>query len=216
MTKHRITAQDGLNVRTMRTTAGNAPIGLLPYGSIVDVIETVGEWRTIGPVQVSGVTLASPVRAYCFAAHTEPVVEPPPPPVQRLAPFGVNIQGDISAAYDAYAAGCRHFLMRGQAAAQSSATAATHPPQAGARARASFAMSDGDLSLRDWIVEHFDDGDLAVLAANAGMERPVPAKLAEMVTALVMAARRNGNLERLEREALEMRPDVEAPDASRH
>lgn len=107
-------------------------------------------------------------------------------------------------------------LMRGQAAAQSSATAATHPPQAGARARTSFAMSDGDLSLRDWIVEHFDDGDLAVLAANAGMERPVPAKLAEMVTALVMAARRNGNLERLEREALEMRPDVEAPDASRH
>lgn len=107
-------------------------------------------------------------------------------------------------------------LMRGQAAAQSSATAATHPPQNGARARASFAMTDGDLSLRDWIVEHFDDGDLAVLAANAGMERPVPAKLAEMVTALVMAARRNGNLERLEREALEMRPDVEAPDASRH
>jgi hypothetical protein len=102
-------------------------------------------------------------------------------------------------------------MMRGQSVAQSSTEAATRPPQNGNRSRAPFGMTDGDLSLRDWIVGHFDDGDLAVLAANAGMERPVPAKLAEMVTALVMAARRTGNLERLEREALEMRPDVEGP-----
>ncbi len=102
-------------------------------------------------------------------------------------------------------------MMRGQAVAQSSVADATRPAQPGNRGRAPFAMTDGDLSLRDWIVAHFDDGDLAVLAANAGMERPVPAKLAEMATALVMAARRAGNLERLEREALDMRPDVEVP-----
>lgn len=102
-------------------------------------------------------------------------------------------------------------LMRGQAVAASSNAAALHPSQPVTRTRAPFGMTDGDLSLRDWLADHFDDGDLTVLAANAGMERPVPAKLAEMATALVMAARRTGNHERLEREALEMRPDVEVP-----
>lgn len=109
MTKHRVTAQDGLNVRTMRTTAGNSPIGLLPFGSIVDVLETVGEWRTIGPVQVSGVTLASPVRAYCFAAHTEPVVEPPPATISSFG-VGANIQGTLDTAETCYQNGCRRFL----------------------------------------------------------------------------------------------------------
>lgn len=104
MTKHRITAADGLNVRTMRTTASNVPIGLLPFGSIVDVLETVGEWRTIGPVQVSGVTLASPVRAYCFAAHTEPVADPPPATLSEFR-LGVHVINDFGAAETALAAG---------------------------------------------------------------------------------------------------------------
>jgi hypothetical protein len=40
MTKYRVTATDGLNVRTIPTPIGNDPIGALPFGSIVDVIGT--------------------------------------------------------------------------------------------------------------------------------------------------------------------------------
>lgn len=105
MTKHRVTAPDGLNVRTMRTTTGNTPIGLLPFGSVVDVLETVGGWHTIGPVTVSGNTLTN-ARAYVSAAYTEPVADPPPPVPTGRTRLGVNvITGSGVTARQALAAG---------------------------------------------------------------------------------------------------------------
>lgn len=110
MTKYRVTAQDGLNVRTMRTTAGNDPIGILPFGSIVDVVETVGEWHTVVPVAVSGVILASPVRAYCYAALTERV-STPPPVVSTTYRTGVNAKTNFHLTRQAFADGCRYGMI---------------------------------------------------------------------------------------------------------
>lgn len=103
-------------------------------------------------------------------------------------------------------------LMRGQAVAASSNAAATRPPQAGNSTRvATSHMTDGDVQFRDWLLRHFDADDLALLAANAGMERAPAGPITSMATALVQAARRMGSSETLEREALDMRPNVEAP-----
>ena len=102
-------------------------------------------------------------------------------------------------------------MVRGQAAAQSSAADAMRPAQPGNRARTATAtFSDDDVAFRDWIIRHFDGEELAVLAANAGMDRPVAGPITSMATALVQASRRMGMAERLQREALDMRQNVEA------
>jgi len=189
MTKYRVNAQDGLNVRTMRTTVGNDPIGILPFGSIVDVVETVGEWHTVVPVAVSGVILASPVRAYCFAALTERVVTPPPV-VSTIAPFGVNIQGDISAAYDAYAAGCRHFLFIDNFGAASEFMD-RHPDATIHARRWGFRVGGSTQSMLDRL-EGATDGRLVYEGPNegdAGAEQNDPAGLAGRLRAEVQLAR---------------------------
>jgi hypothetical protein len=75
---------------------------------------------------------------------------------------------------------------------------------------ATAAFSDDDVAFRDWIIRHFDGEELAVLAANAGMERPVAGPITSMATALVQSARRIGTMGALQHEALEMRQNVEA------
>lgn len=102
-------------------------------------------------------------------------------------------------------------MVRGQAVAQASVHDATRPIQNGNRTKtATAAFSDDEVAFRDWIIRHFDGEELAVLAANAGMEKPVVGPITSMATALVQAARRIGNMDMLQREALEMRPNVEA------
>lgn len=102
-------------------------------------------------------------------------------------------------------------MVRGQAVAQSSAADATRPAQPGNRTRTATAtFSDDDVAFRDWIIRHFDGEELAVLAANAGMDKPVAGPITSMATALVQASRRVGMADRLQREALDMRPQVEA------
>lgn len=102
-------------------------------------------------------------------------------------------------------------MVRGQAVAQLSVTDASRPVQPGNRARTATAtFSDDDVAFRDWIIRHFDGEELAVLAANAGMDKPVAGPITSMATALVQASRRVGMADRLQREALDMRPQVEA------
>lgn len=102
-------------------------------------------------------------------------------------------------------------MMRGQHVAASSTHDATRPSQPGNRTKhATAAFSDDDVAFRDWIIRHFDGEELAVLAANAGMDRPVVAPITSMATALVQASRRMGLAERLQNEALEMRPNIPA------
>ena len=102
-------------------------------------------------------------------------------------------------------------MVRGQAVAQSSAHDATRPIVNGSRTKvATAALSDDDVAVRDWIIRHFDADELAVLAANAGMERPVAGPITSMATALVQSARRIGTMGALQHEALEMRQNVEA------
>jgi hypothetical protein len=45
MTRYRVTAEDGLNVRTIPTPIGNDPIGALPFGAMA---------RRIGRVRATG------------------------------------------------------------------------------------------------------------------------------------------------------------------
>lgn len=102
-------------------------------------------------------------------------------------------------------------MVRGQAVAQSSVADAMRPAQPGNRTRAATAtFSDDDVAFRDWLIRHFDGEELAVLAANAGMDKPVAGPVTSMATALVQASRRMGMAERLQREALDMRQNVEA------
>lgn len=102
-------------------------------------------------------------------------------------------------------------LVRGNQVARSSAADATQPVQPGNRTRTATAtFSDDDVAFRDWIIKHFDGEELTVLAANAGMDRPVAGPITSMATALVQASRRVGMAERLQREALDMRANVEA------
>lgn len=100
-------------------------------------------------------------------------------------------------------------MVRGQAVAKSSADDATRPVQPGMRTKtATAAFSDDDVAFRDWLIHHFDDAELAVLAANAGMDKPVAGPITSMATALVQSARRIGTVDMLQREALDMRPNV--------
>lgn len=102
-------------------------------------------------------------------------------------------------------------MVRGQAVAQSSVADAMRPAHPGNRTRAATAtFSDDDVAFRDWLIRHFDGEELAVLAANAGMDKPVAGPVTSMATALVQASRRMGMAERLQREALDMRQNVEA------
>lgn len=102
-------------------------------------------------------------------------------------------------------------MVRGQAVAQSSVADAMRPAQPGNRTRAATATFSGDdVAFRDWLIRHFDGEELAVLAANAGMDKPVAGPVTSMATALVQASRRMGMAERLQREALDMRQNVEA------
>lgn len=102
-------------------------------------------------------------------------------------------------------------MVRGQAVAQSSVADAMRPAQPGNRTRAATATFSGDdVAFRDWLIRHFDGEELAVLAANAGMDKPVAGPVTSMATALVQASRRMGMVERLQREALDMRQNVEA------
>lgn len=102
-------------------------------------------------------------------------------------------------------------LVRGQQVAQSSVADAMWPVQPGNRTRTATAtFSDDDVAFRDWIIRHFDGEELAVLAANAGMDKPAIGPITSMATALVQASRRMGMAERLQREALDMRQNVEA------
>ncbi len=102
-------------------------------------------------------------------------------------------------------------MVRGQAVAQSSAHDATRPIVNGSRTKvATAAFSDDDVAFRDWIIRHFDGDELAVLAANAGMDKPVAGPITSMATALVQSARRIGTMGALQHEALEMRQNVEA------
>lgn len=102
-------------------------------------------------------------------------------------------------------------MVRGQAVAQASAHDATRPIQPGSRRKAATAaFSDDDVAFRDWLIHHFDDAELAVLAANAGMDKPVAGPITSMATALVQSARRIGTVDMLQREASEMRPNVPA------
>ena len=102
-------------------------------------------------------------------------------------------------------------MVRGQAVAQSSVADAMRPIQNGNRTKvATAAFSDDDVAFRDWIIRHFDGEELTVLAANAGMDKPVAGPITSMATALVQASRRTGMAERLQREALDMRQNVEA------
>jgi hypothetical protein len=102
-------------------------------------------------------------------------------------------------------------LVQGQNVAKSSEHAATQPAQPGNRTKAATAhFADDDVAFRDWLLRHFDAAELEVLAANAGMDKPVAGPLTSMATALVQASRRIGSAESLQREALEMRPQVAA------
>ena len=102
-------------------------------------------------------------------------------------------------------------MVRGQAVAQSSVADAMRPIQNGNRTKVATAtFSDDDVAFRDWLIRHFDGEELVVLAANAGMDKPVAGPITSMATALVQAARRIGISERLQREALDMRQNVEA------
>lgn len=102
-------------------------------------------------------------------------------------------------------------MVRGQAVAQSSVADAMRPAQPGNRTRAATATFSGDdVAFRDWLIRHFDGEELAVLAANAGMDKPVAGPVTSMATALVQASRRMGMAERLQRQALDMRQNVEA------
>lgn len=100
-------------------------------------------------------------------------------------------------------------MVRGQAVAQSSVADAMRPIQNGNRTKVATAtFSDDDVAFRDWLIRHFDGEELVVLAANAGMDKPVAGPITSMATALVQAARRIGTVDMLQREALEMRPNV--------
>lgn len=102
-------------------------------------------------------------------------------------------------------------IVRGQGVAKSSADAAARPIQPGNRTRpATASFSDDDVAFRDWIIRHFDGEELAVLAANAGMDKPVAGPITSMATALVQSARRIGVIEALQHEALQMRENVPA------
>lgn len=102
-------------------------------------------------------------------------------------------------------------MMRGQAVAQSSVHDATRPARPGDRTKvATAAFSDDDVAFRDWIIAHFDAEECVVLAANAGMEKPVAGPITSVATALVQSARRIGTMDTLIHEALEMRPSVPA------
>ena len=107
MTKYRVTATDGLNVRTIPTPIGNDPIGALPFGSIVDVIGTTANgWHELAPVAVSGVTLAHP-HAFALSDYLAKVIDPPPSVVTGKTRLGVNVvTGDGATARRAIAAGC--------------------------------------------------------------------------------------------------------------
>lgn len=102
-------------------------------------------------------------------------------------------------------------IVRGQNVAASSTHDATRPIQPGNRAKhATASFNDDDVAFRDWIIRHFDGEELIVLAANAGMDRPIVAPITSMATALVQESRRLGLAERLQHEALEMRPNSPA------
>lgn len=102
-------------------------------------------------------------------------------------------------------------LVRGQNVAASSTHDATRPILPGSRTKVATAQfSDDDVAFRDWLIHHFDAEELIVLAANAGMDKPVVAPLTSMATAMVQASRRTGTIDMLQHEALEMRPNVAA------
>lgn len=102
-------------------------------------------------------------------------------------------------------------IVRGQNVARSSASDAARQIQPGSRTKhATAAFSDDDVAFRDWLIRHFDPDELAVLAANAGMDRPTSGPITSMATALVQSSRRIGLAERLQHEALDMRQSVPA------
>lgn len=72
------------------------------------------------------------------------------------------------------------------------------------------SLVDDDLAFRDWLVRHFDADELTVLAADAGMPKPVSAPVEVMATALVQSSRRIGTHEALQREAMARRENVPA------
>lgn len=111
MTKYRVTAEDGLNVRTIPTPIGNDPIGALPFGSIVDVIGTTANgWHELAPVAVSGVTLAHP-HAFAISDYLTPVATPPPPPAATGFRTGVNAKTNFHLTRQAFQDGCRYALI---------------------------------------------------------------------------------------------------------
>lgn len=102
-------------------------------------------------------------------------------------------------------------MFRGNNVAHSSTMDAARHAQPGNRAKTATAQfSDDDVAFRDWLIRHFDGQELEVLAANAGMDKPVAGPITSMATALVQSARRMGNADALQREALSMRPQVTA------
>lgn len=207
MTKIYTTRGSGLRARKQPSTDA-AIVGMFPAGAalIVDHNETVGEdiWHAL-PVTAGGVALRDPsdlgAPAFLFAAHRyrgtdytdAEVVEPPPPPpptVPRLVPFGVNIQGDISAAYDAYAAGCRHFLFIDNFGAASEFM--DRHPDATIHARRWGFRADGDVESMMRQLEGANDGRLVYEGPNegdAGNEQNDPAGLAGRLRAEVRLAR---------------------------
>lgn len=99
MTKYKVTATAGLNVRTVPTPIGNDPIGVLPLGAIVDVIGTTANgWHELAPVAVSGVTLGKP-NAFAISDYLAPVIDPPPVVTTGKTRLGVNVitgNGDVA------------------------------------------------------------------------------------------------------------------------
>ncbi len=99
MSKYRVTATAGLNVRTVPTPVGNDPIGVLPLGAIVDVIGTTANgWHELAPVAVSGVTLGKP-NAFAISDYLAPVIDPPPVVTTGKTRLGVNVitgNGDVA------------------------------------------------------------------------------------------------------------------------
>ncbi len=205
MSKIYKTRGDGLRARKQPTTAA-AILGEFPAGSRLEVDHnvTVGDdiWHAL-PATAGGVALRAPddanAPAFMWSAHryqgtdyteAEMIEPPPPPPVLSLAPFGVNIQGDISAAYDAYAAGCRHFLFIDNFGAASEFMD-RHPDATIHARRWGFRVGGSTQSMLDQL-EGATDGRLVYEGPNegdAGAEQNDPAGLAGRLRAEVQLAR---------------------------